>query len=127
MAKKTSKGKELKYARYAREGRYNANKKRNITKALKDNPDSVELKAALAGISWKRKAPKNREWRPEAKALAHTIRLVMGKSSKDLFSSNVELARNTMNEISKGVPKLPAVKTARFFCLEERARLTTWN
>lgn len=110
MAIKTSKSSTNHFATYKTSKRWEANRKRRLERALKQQPNNEQIKAALkGGMVYRRRTPTNNMWSHTWIRAAKLIKEVTGKFDPQIMSSNPEAARNalqraTCHESYKAVP-----------------------
>lgn len=75
MAKTRSKHQKDLYASYKASNRQAVNRKRKLTKLLKEFPNNEQIAAALKNISYRRRTPKTSVWSHTSKAWAQTKKL----------------------------------------------------
>lgn len=110
MAIKTSKSSTNHFATYKTSKRWEANRKRRLERALKQQPNNEQIKSALkGGMVYRRKTPTTRTWSHTWIRAAKLIKQVTGKFDPQIMSSNPETARNalqraTCHESHKPIP-----------------------
>lgn len=80
--KSRSKHQENLYKIYQAQNRQASNRKRKLEKLLKENPDNLEIKAALNNIGYRRRTPKNNVWSHSSKAAAKLAKLFVSVLDK---------------------------------------------
>jgi hypothetical protein len=100
MAKTRSKHQKDLYTAYAREQRWMKNRRIKLERALKRNPENLQIVEALKNIKYRRKTP-----------------------GTSLLSTSVKNAKHLAKEVKKQTPesKLPKPNTKRLFSLGTRA------
>lgn len=127
--KKTSKGKELFYARYKSSGTYAKNKKARIARAIKRDPNNAALKNHLLDINYSRKTPGADTWSASGIALAKIFKEFCGNFNKGILSSNPKQASEALHALASKCKDfsytkdvLESVQYKRPFSIEARAR-----
>ena len=94
MAKTASKSKQGYYSNYKANSRWKTNRERKLKKLLKEQPNNLQLAEAIKNIRYRRKTPGTTgQWSKTNIQIAKLFKLMTGKASHDLFSSN-EKVRN---------------------------------
>jgi len=89
MAKTTSKSKQGYYSNYKANSRWKTNRERKLKKLLKLQPNNPQIAEALKNISYRRRTPGTTgQWSKTNIQVAKLFKLMTGKASHDLFSSN---------------------------------------
>lgn len=122
MAIKTSKSQEGYYSRYKANKTWETNRKRRLERALKAQPNNLQIAAALKGMVYRRKTPKTRTWSSSWIRTARLIKEFTGRFDPAIMSANQDIARAALQ---KPGPKtlLPWTNTQpekSFFSLETR-------
>lgn len=106
---KRSKTAEGNAASYKSSRRWEANRKRKLERALKEQPNNEQIKIALKNIVYRRKTPTNREWSASWIRTAQLIKEFTGKFDKAIMSSNPKVAGEALTASRKNLPYTPAV------------------
>lgn len=89
MAKTTSKSKQGYYSNYKANNRWKTNRERKLKKLLKEQPNNLQLAEAIKNIRYRRRVPGTTgQWSKTNISVAKLFKLMTGKASHDLFSSN---------------------------------------
>lgn len=89
MAKTASKSKQGYYSNYKANSRWKTNRERKLKKLLKEQPNNLQLVEALKNIKYRRRTPGTTgQWSKTNIHIAKLFKLLTGKASHDLFSSN---------------------------------------
>lgn len=89
MAKTASKSKQGYYSSYKANSRWKTNRERKLKKLLKLQPNNPQIAEALKNISYRRRTPGTTgQWSKTNIQIAKLFKLMTGKASHDLFSSN---------------------------------------
>lgn len=119
MAKKTSKTKQNNYAQYKSTQRWKTNRENKLLRALKRNPNNLQIEAAIKNLSYRRKTPKSQQWTSSKKATAQLIKEFCGKCPLAVFSPSREVAQVTLQNIGKPLSRnIPKAKVS--FALGDR-------
>lgn len=109
--------------------RTQANRKRRLTKLLKQQPNNKQIENALLEVGSKRKAPVTAQWSHSAIRLAKLFKEFTGRAPKELFSSNPKVQQAALTTPSTRVfVDLPKGKVD--FSIGARAFMregNTWN
>lgn len=109
--------------------RTQANRKRRLTKLLKQQPNNKQLQNAVLETGQVRKKPNTRQWSHGNIRLAKLFKEFTGRAPKELFSSNPKVQQAALSAPSTKVfDNLPLGKVdfsigARAFMRENK----TWN
>ena len=68
MNKSTGSGKSAQAARYKVERKWESNRLKKLTRALKKNPENIQIEEAIKNIAYRRKTPKTPVWSHTSKA-----------------------------------------------------------
>lgn len=89
--KATSKSQEAYYARY--KSKYSQNRERKLRRALKRNPNNIQIETALKNVSYRRHTPKTRVWSKSAISTAMLMKSFTGKFDKGIFSTDPKVSQ----------------------------------
>lgn len=109
--------------------RTQANRKRRLTKLLKQQPNNKQIQNALLEVGSNRKAPVTAQWSHSDIRLAKLFKEFTGRAPKELFSTNPKVQQAALQTPStKTFVNLPQGKVdfsigARAFMREGK----TWN
>jgi hypothetical protein len=106
---KRSKTAEGNAALYKSSRRWEANRKRKLERALKEQPTNEQIKIALKNIVYRRKTPTNREWSASWIRTAKLIKAFTGKFDKAIMNSNPKVASEALSSSHKNIPYTPVV------------------
>lgn len=127
MANKTSKSQEGYYARYKANKVWETNRKKRLARALKQQPNNLQIKAAMGGMVYRRKTPTTRVWSASWVRIAKLFKEIEGRFDPDIMSANQEIVRAAMMrqskvsaEIVKQKNKPEVMRADKFFKLETR-------
>lgn len=76
------------YAQYKANRKWETNRKRKLAKVLKEQPNNLQVKAAMEGMVYRRKTPKTRQWSATAKRVAQMYKQVTGLFHRDILSTD---------------------------------------
>lgn len=89
--KRSSASDKAQHASYKTEMRWAKNRKIKLERALKKNPQNLEIAAAIKNVSYRRATPTTKEWSHSNKAFAQVVKNFCGKCDKNIFSGNKDL------------------------------------
>lgn len=92
MANKVSKNRQNAYAAYKAVNRWKTNREAKLLRALKANPNNLQIEAAIKNISYRRRTPKASFWSHSTKKSAQMIKEFCGSCPHTVFSSNKVVA-----------------------------------
>lgn len=123
-AKRSGKSHSAGYAAYTSGKKEAANRLRKLTKLLKEQPNNLQVQAAIKDIHHRRHIPKEPYWSHQKIADAKIFKYFTGKFDKGIYQLDPKLqhaallARNPNKFVNK-----PKTKPSQFemFSLKERA------
>lgn len=105
MANKVSKNRQNAYAGYKAANRWKTNREIKLHRALKRDPNNLQIVAALKNISYRRHTPKASFWTHSMKRTAQVIKGFCGSCPHAIFSSNKITATSTLASLGRGLLK----------------------
>jgi hypothetical protein len=114
------------YSRYKTANKESSNRIARLTKLAKENPNNLQIAAAINNVIHRRHTPKTRVWSSSMRRLAQTVKSFTGKFDKGMFSTDPALfaaATRTRRETIFSQYKMPVV-AGSMFSLKER---TGWS
>lgn len=101
MAKARSKTAEAYFSTYKASKTWEKNRKRKLERALKEQPNNEQIKAAMGGMVYRRKTPNNREWSATWIRIAKIFKMFEGRFDRNIMSAKPETARAALQRQSK--------------------------
>ncbi len=129
MAGKTSKSQEGYYAKYKSAKTWEANRKARLERALKAQPNNLQIKAALSGMVYRRKTPGPLGWSHQDKLAAQLYRSICGFFDRAILSKDPKVSQPAIQrkpETQQAVVKQDPVPSfgPSFFALGARLQGT---
>lgn len=124
MAIKTSKTREAKYASYQTSKRQESNRKKNLLRLQKEQPNNIQIETALKDIHYRRHTPKAPYWSHSMISTAKLFKKFTGKFDKSVFSNDVKINAvgiRIRNENAFAQYKMPTLEKHSMFSIKERA------
>jgi hypothetical protein len=124
MAIKTSKSREAKYAVYQSSKKQESNRKAKLLRLQKEQPNNLQIEAALKEIHYRRGTPKVPYWSHSMITTAKLVKQFTGKFDKGIFSADPKInsaAIRTRDENMFSQYKMPVMNQNSQFSIKERA------
>ncbi len=107
-AKRTGKSHVGYYAKYKSSNTHDVNARKRLTRALKRNPENLQIAEALKDIKRTRKTPLVPFWSATRVRIAGLFKEFVGKVDKDIFNTNDKIS---MPSLMKSGPKSTHIKS----------------
>lgn len=127
MAIKVSKNRQNTYAAYKASMKWKTNREAKLRKLIKQNPNNMELVAALKNVSYRRKTPKASFWSHSMKRTAEVLKQFCGRCPHAVFSSNKVVASDTLRNLSKDITRQAANTNYRSNIMSEAFIKAGWR
>lgn len=102
MAGKTNKTTDARYSKYKAESTWRTNRLKKLARALKRDPNnSVQIKAAMSNVTYRRKNPVTSIWSKTNIAIASMYKDICGICPPAIFSSNPAANAEAFLKLSK--------------------------
>lgn len=105
MTNKVSKNRQNAYAAYKAVNRWKTNREVKLLRALKTNPNNLQIEAAIKNISYRRRTPKASFWSHSTKKSAQMIKEFCGSCPHAIFSSNKLVAADALSSLGRNKGK----------------------
>lgn len=122
MATSKNKASDGYFSQYKANKTWEVNRKRRLTKVLKEQPTNTQVKEAMSGMVYRRKTPNTRQWSASAKRIAQMYKKVTGLFHKDILSNDpkLQLAATKLQSKRQFAPITNTMEFPSFFALGNR-------
>lgn len=107
--------------------RWETNRKRNLEKTLKAQPNNEQVKKAMQSMVYRRKTPKTQEWSASWIATAKLFKQFTGKFDRSIMNSNEKIAAEATRTSRKDRPFVMPINRdpKSFFSILARSNLNS--
>lgn len=119
MAKTSSKSKSTYYASYKANRKWESNRRKKLQRTLKNQPNNLQVVAALENIKYRRKTPTTRTWSSTWIRTAKLFKQAIGRFDPAIMSSNQDAAKAALNK-NPLITKAVGVSDKEFFSIGAR-------
>lgn len=109
--KRTSASDKSHHMTYKTQQIWAKNRKRKLERALKKNPENLQIVAALKNITYRRGTPKAPHWSASNIAMAQLVKKFAGFCDKNIFHANKDLKIAAFTHIASKRPARTATST----------------